>query len=1217
MKKILFLVQILSCITVFGQSQDQNYIQKTIYRDSDTLSTISKAITITYYDGLGRPIQQRAYGESATGKDIIVPMEYDAYGRPAKEYLPFVGQGASLNYDANAISGQSTFYSSGTGSGNPTFETTAKPFSEKYYEASPLNRVLKQSSPGEAWALAVPATGSDRTVKQEYLYNDSQDNVRLFRANAVWNNSFRAYVPSLQYGTTVNYHAVNTLYKSVIKDEDWTSYSGKESTTEIFKDKEGRVVLKRKFTLFGIIGGQNRYKAYDTYYVYDQFGNLSYVLPPLASEIRTITEQKLTGLCYQYVYDHRNRLVEKRLPGKNWEFMVYDKQDRLIASGPTLFPFGGNNLGWLITKYDAIGRQAYTGWYNGHMSISSDNRIAMQLAMEASSTMNETRVSSNMVNGIVIGYSSNSLPNVSLYLLTVTYYDDYTFPGHPTVPSTIEGQTVLTNVKGLQTGGFSRTLLNEGTYIGDSSYILYDSKSRPIRNYVNSYLGGYTSTDTKLDWRGKVLNTIQKHKRLNSDTEITVRNNFTYSAQERLLTHTHQIGSGAIEMLANNQYDELGNLIGKGVGDVASNSQRLQDISYSYNVRGWLKKINDIDNLVQIGSRPDLFAFGINYNQTTFSFYDVPPLYNGNIAETHWKSASDNLHRSYGYVYDKLDRLINSYYYKEGTLTNAYNESLDYDSNGNITWLSRNGAFDFQNNPIAIDALEYAYNPSFPNRLMKVSDSTGSPEGFKDDVANGDLDPDDDYSYDDFGNLTLDQNKGITSISYNHLNLPVKIVFGSETNKIEYIYDATGVKKGKKVTSPLLGVRGEIDYLNGFQYRDYKLNFFPTAEGYVRATEVNNSYVYSYVYNYKDHLGNIRMSYALDPQNPGQLKILEENNYYPFGLKHKNYSSDILIHQQRNGALALRPPFPDDPDIPIPFVPVLEYNYKYNGKEYQDELGLGVYDYGARNYDPAIGRWMNIDPLAETSRRFSPYAYALDNPVYFIDPDGMKAMPPTDEDAENYGYKLSDFKNGDVWTDKDGSWSFNSATNTWEGINGTNFNVIAETQQLAEVTITNENWLQRNFVFELSTMASIGVQVGGKIGAVEGSAGILTRDIGYLSYDVLNNSNLSRWGDGKTRHYAEGSIGIKGALSAGLGGEYTYDSPDGLNGMENGSFDFFGQLGYSGKTNFLKSHPDLNVSPGAKIKESTAESNCHCLDLSVGIKVLLGIEASIKIGIKK
>ncbi len=104
------------------------------------------------------------------------------------------------------------------------------------------------------------------------------------------------------------------------------------------------------------------------------------------------------------------------------------------------------------------------------------------------------------------------------------------------------------------------------------------------------------------------------------------------------------------------------------------------------------------------------------------------------------------------------------------------------------------------------------------------------------------------------------------------------------------------------------------------------------------------------------------MSYGL---NDNVLTIFEENNYYPFGLKHKGYNEYTPTNNK----------------------------YKYNGKELQDELGLNFYDYGARNYDPAIGRWMNIDPLAEMSKRFSPYTYAVNNPIYFIDPDGMMQAP--------------------------------------------------------------------------------------------------------------------------------------------------------------------------------------------------------------------------------
>jgi RHS repeat-associated protein len=163
--------------------------------------------------------------------------------------------------------------------------------------------------------------------------------------------------------------------------------------------------------------------------------------------------------------------------------------------------------------------------------------------------------------------------------------------------------------------------------------------------------------------------------------------------------------------------------------------------------------------------------------------------------------------------------------------------------------------------------------------------------------------------------------------------------------------------------------------LSGFQYFDTALQFFPTAEGYVNNTIIGPNNHFNYVFNYTDHLGNIRLSYGLDEED--NLKIIEENNYYPFGLKHNNYNVDKRRYEDTILGVELRP------CINCP------YNYKYNGKELQDELGLNTYDYGFRHYMPDIGRWGNIDPLAELAYNLTPNRYCFNNPVRFIDPTGL------------------------------------------------------------------------------------------------------------------------------------------------------------------------------------------------------------------------------------
>ena len=222
-------------------------------------------------------------------------------------------------------------------------------------------------------------------------------------------------------------------------------------------------------------------------------------------------------------------------------------------------------------------------------------------------------------------------------------------------------------------------------------------------------------------------------------------------------------------------------------------------------------------------------------------------------------------------------------------------------------------------------------------------------------------------AYDDNGNMTSQIDKGILNINYNYLNVPKEITFdpsyilhtspnGMYNILTNYTYSADGRKLEKRHDYGFVGgskqFRTKINYFDGFQYTNDVLSFVPTSEGYYDFVQKK------YIYNYTDHLGNVRLSYF---RNNTGIEILEENNYYPFGMKHEGYNT-----------------FGGNPN----------YNYKYNGKELQE---AGMYDYGARMYMPDIGRWGVVDPLAEKMTRHSPYNYAFNNPIRFIDPDGMQA----------------------------------------------------------------------------------------------------------------------------------------------------------------------------------------------------------------------------------
>lgn len=954
------------CIVTNAQTASINFVMTKTYKaaavDPSDISEDQKNTTVTYYDGLGRVIQRVEQKQSGNGTNLVTLMEYDSNGNQPLDYLPFPSTVTDLNFLDSAQQEEFNFYS--------TYgEITSHPYSQKFYEASPLNRVYKQAPPGDAWA-GNPTSDFDHAVKYEYSTN-SPDEVRLFSAHVDSDSSIEETL------TDDGYYEENQLYKTITKDENWVS--GKNHTTEEFKDKQGHLILKRTYND----------EEYDTYYVYDQYGNLAYVIPPMAASESFPNAPVLNGLCYQYRYDYRNRMVEKKLPGKCWEYIVYDKLNRVILTGPSLNPYGSGESGWLCNKYDAYNRLICTGWFSDQC-LSTENRLMAQASCDNQSLFSEQKLNSAFAPPsdplAPIYYSDKVFPKDRFIVLSINYFDDYTFLNEPAsfATSATGEQARFDNSihypRGLTTGSWTRVLTSPSETVGNSVYSLFNSKEQVIKSHELSYTGGIHDIETSYNFIGNPEFTVTTHKRIDASLPVVVRENFTYSEQDRVIDDQLQINNNPAERLASTDYDDLGKVQVKYVGGTVASNQPLQSIEYKYNVRGWLTAINKPETL-----GTDLFAFGINYDHISNDVYDqVDHLYNGNVSETSWRSAADNVLRRYGYQYDSLNRLRHAFYQKPEQafqLTFSYNEDLVYDKNGNIIELGRAGDLDNQYDSLLIDHLEYAYKDD-TNQLMKVTDTTNNPTGFTDD-SNGTDDTADDYFYDDLGNMTKDDNKGITTIKYNHLNLPVQVLFNTNY-KINYVYDGVGQKISKEVNA---GTNHSTTlYLNGFQYIDNILQFFPHAEGYVKAIHANDDYFYSYVYSYKDHLGNIRMNYAFD-YHDNVLKILEENEYYPFGLRHTNYNTDRKEHLREQGELKIAPIQPQRLEA---------YQYKYNGKEWQDELGLNMYDYGARNYDPAIGRWMNIDPLAEVSRRFSPYTYALNNPVYFIDPDGMMATPGDD-----------------------------------------------------------------------------------------------------------------------------------------------------------------------------------------------------------------------------
>ena len=809
---------------------------------------------VSYGDGFGGVSQKIHVGITPQGKDLTESYEYNSLGNLQSRTLPVpvLSEGASGNYKQILKSAQEYYGHSNV-------------CSRFAYEASHRSLLLKEFGVGDEW------TG--KAVSKKYSCN--LESIPVQRCKRYLVSAGGELVES------DSPYADGSLRGIRSEDEDGNMHWE-------FYNSENQLVLSR------ILDGDT---FFDTYFVYDEYGNLVFVLPPGYQD-----HPDLDLYAYIYRYDYLDRLVYKKLPGCAPSYLVYDAAHRLVFSQDGC---QRNDSLWSFFVYDVYGRVVVEGECSN-----SDKHVR---------TAGETVVLGTLMEGdtglAYSGYQS-SFDLVDPCVYVVNYYDTYDF-------RTRNGFSAYNFPEGTvsATGNLTGSILcthGSSGFIYSADY--YDINKRIVKSLSSRVNGGMDTYATEYSFQGSPLSVLHTHTD-SSGYSLTERYTYTYDHSSRLTRVSHQYDNNPSVLLLEHAYDELGRL----QTDKLDNGIYATD--YAYNIRNWLTGIE--------GGK---FSQSLHYTDGL-----GVPCYNGNISSMTWKSGAGATPRGYKFSYDRLGRLTDAEYGEGPSLsvnTNRFNEQVTgYDKMGNILGLKRYGQTSATGYDV-IDDLSLSYAG---NRLKKVTDRSTTPafnNGFE--FKDG-IDLPTEYEYDENGNLTKDLNKNITAIQYNCLNLPSRVMFANG-NSISYLYDAAGRKL--RTVHVLEGDSVTTDYCGNVVYENGVPQILLTEVGYVSLTDGK------YHYYLKDHQGNNRV--VVDEEGT----VEEVNDYYAFG--------GLMSTSSRQ---SVQP-------------------YKYNGKELDRKGGLDWYDYGARMYDAALGRFMKTDRFSEKYVSLSPYQYGANNPVNNIDVNG-------------------------------------------------------------------------------------------------------------------------------------------------------------------------------------------------------------------------------------
>ncbi|OYT13179.1 MAG: hypothetical protein B6I19_06505, partial [Bacteroidetes bacterium 4572_114] len=375
-------------------------------------------------------------------------------------------------------------------------------FSVKEFDNSPLNRVMKQAAPGEAWK-------PDGGHEVEFQYSTNTGSAEVYILTVTEDNELKKN----------DYYDVGKLFKTITIDEN----TGQSIE---YKDISGRVVCTQ------VHEGSDWLR---TYYAYDDFGLLRYVIPPKAYASLTqggsydtfdFDEDWILSLCYYYEYDNRKRMKIKRLPGAYDIYaydiyMVYNKRDQLVLTQDGKLRQEDADL-WLFMKYDVFNRPVMTGIYDHETGVSQE-------AMQAEANSDEYSLYEQFDLAFEHGYTNDAFPkieNTNPEIQTLTYYDNYGCLGLESYPADyafqdselnfdyLEDNSYTTKTKGFVTAVNTKVLEHNGLTVEDDwllSINYYDIYGRTVQVISDNHLGGIDIFSSNYNFTGELLQSKENH----------------------------------------------------------------------------------------------------------------------------------------------------------------------------------------------------------------------------------------------------------------------------------------------------------------------------------------------------------------------------------------------------------------------------------------------------------------------------------------------------------------------------------------------------------------------------------------------------------------------------------------------------------------------------------------------------------------------------------